>query len=214
MTGMTTVASSGYGWTDWLQLAIAASVAGVAVAVPLTAYFRRPQLTLAEDVQSDYSGVVGAKEPRVRLLAKNARRKRAAHQTRVEMMGYRRHDDADWTWLGSLPLRWRGTYDPSDVTVYAGLTRPVDLGAYWEPPDGWEPRPGWPERPAPEREAEIEEASVWNFHPALQSCGRIPLAPGSWGIRVLIGAEEADAGVCDVDVSWRGDAAGCGGGVR
>jgi hypothetical protein len=133
-----------------------------AVAVPVSGFIRRPRLWLEEDVEREYSHVAAGVEPRYRLLVKSSRWRRAAYQTRVEVLGYRRATHPDWTWLGNLPLSWRGS-DERAAAVYAGATRPVELGALlWHVPVGWKPSPSM-YSPSPEAADEQDAASLWFF---------------------------------------------------
>jgi hypothetical protein len=191
--------TKGAGWTDWVQLGLAIAVAATAVAVPLTAFFRRPRLRLEEDVAGDYTDIAAGDEPRVRLLATNSKWTRTAYRTRVDVIGYRRHAETRWTWVGNLPLRWLGS--PTDLTaaVYAGDTRPVELGGlFWRPPEGWTqpPRTTW-EGPGPT--PEMQEASRWHFHIAV---AHIELVPDAWVIRLVIAAEDGAARRYDIDVTF------------
>jgi hypothetical protein len=146
---------------------VAVAAVFIAALVPLSAYIRRPKITLAEDVRGDYSEVVNGVEPRVRLLVKNAKRRRAAYQTRVEVTGYREQGDARWTWIGNRPLNWVGSATDVAVAVYAGMTRPVELGGL------------------------LRELPVWRFHLSLYgTLAAIRLAPGAWVLQVVVGAEE------------------------
>jgi hypothetical protein len=187
---------------------VAVAAVFIAALVPLSAYIRRPKITLAEDVRGDYSEVVNGVEPRVRLLVKNAKRRRAAYQTRVEVTGYREQGDARWTWIGNRPLNWVGSATDVAVAVYAGMTRPVELGGLLrELPDGWKPKEGG--RPATSPPARFEEVKVWRFHLSLYgTLAAIRLAPGAWVLQVVVGAEEGDAATYEIDVAWDGKANG------
>jgi hypothetical protein len=141
--GLAMVTAATSSLATWAQVATAVFAVLIAALVPLSAYLRRPKVTLGEDERGEYSEIAGGVEPPLRLLARNARRRRAAHKTTVELVGYRRKTETEWKWLGNLPLHWTGTSTEVAVTVYSGATRPVELGSlFWKPPEGWLP-PGY-----------------------------------------------------------------------
>jgi hypothetical protein len=108
----------------------------VAALVAFMPYARSPKLTMQEDserMQSrvELSGMGGL--PHVRLLVANAKRRRAAHGTRVLVEGYRRQNDryGALTTLGHPSLGWPSAPEANEtaaVTVFAGGTRPITLG--------------------------------------------------------------------------------------
>jgi hypothetical protein len=203
--GLAMVTAATSSLATWAQVATAVFAVLIAALVPLSAYLRRPKVTLGEDERGESSEIAGGVEPRVRLLARNARRRRAAHKTTVELVGYRRKTETEWKWLGNLPLHWTGTSTEVAVTVYSGATRPLELGSlFWKPPEGWLP-PGYAASGPEALKAAMDEASVWTFQPALHPGGMIPLAPGARVLRLVVGAEDGDASTYDVDVSCRGD---------
>ena len=123
-------------WAGAGQTLLAVLGIVVAALVAFMPYARRPRLGIEEDtdrIQSrvELSGMGGL--PHVRLLVANAKRRRAAHGTRVIVEGYRRQDDpyAALTTLGHPSLGWPSAPEASEtaaVTVFAGGTRPITLG--------------------------------------------------------------------------------------
>lgn len=87
--------------------------------------------------------------------------------------------------------------------------RPFEFGSlFWKPPEDWLP-PGGAACGEEALKVAMDEASVWSFHPTLQSSGVIRLAPrAAWVIWLVVGTEEGDALTYDVDVTWHGDASG------
>jgi hypothetical protein len=120
-------------WFDWAQVAAAAFAAGAALAIPVTAYRRRPSLKLTEKEATRHSRVEGDERAYLRLLVSNERRHRAAQGTRVLVEGYRRQSESE-SELVSLAypaLEWPSERaDEPTVTVYAGAGRPVGLGKF------------------------------------------------------------------------------------
>jgi hypothetical protein len=183
----------------------------IAAPVPLSAYLRRPKLTLAMDARGEYTVLRRPNEARIPLLAHNARRRRAAHGTRVELIGCRSELEGvldateGWAWYGNLPFRWTGRATEGAATVYAGATRPVDfLSLSKGLPRDWQPPPDLANQPAAEPQAEVDRKSVWLLHLGVREGATVALSPGRWVIRVLIGAREGDAATYDVAIEWSG----------
>jgi hypothetical protein len=205
-------------WFNWAQVSAAVFAATAAVAIPLTAFWRRPLLMLTEREAKRHSHVE-SDAPYLRLLLENKARRRAARRTRVIVLGYRPQDGSpdDWTSLAHPALGWpsaTGETEASEgeVTVYSGSGRPVGLGRFLRArrtadeklisgPGGW----------IATYEANDPEGASWHLcltlHAGLDILNdRDKLPPGEWVIRLLLGADDGDAQQYDVHVAWSADA--------
>jgi hypothetical protein len=189
---------------------LAASGVAAALAIPLTAFLRRPSVTLGEDKSRTFSRLEKDVElndvPFVRLLAHARRGRRAAHGSRVEVVGIRRQTETSLVPLGHWPLAWTSAKEPA-VTVYASDERPLDFGVleHWHPDDdqgGVVYFTGDPVPEGPERH--------WHLRLVLHG-GDVPadrrdrLPPGEWVVRLVVGSEDGSARTYDVHVAWSGD---------
>jgi hypothetical protein len=106
----------------------------VTVAAYLLSYLRRPKVSIEEDtdrVQSHLEGA-GRNIPYIRLLGSNRGWRRAARETQVIVLGYRRAGEppSKMVSLGSPTLGWTSAEAPNAaLTVFPGLSRPFDLGS-------------------------------------------------------------------------------------
>jgi hypothetical protein len=188
-----------WNWTLGATVGTALGTTTLAVATFLLAYgIRRPRLELrAGKMFKLHSRVEGNGCPYLRLVVANAAGRRSAHGTRVLVETYqRRGGNFPVTALGSPSLGWPSAPDAVDgsVIVFAGSGRPVDFGSLrrvvnhaGDPEARWLLRLGLPD----------------DFHIKDQ---REYLEPGRYTVRLVVGADEADARSYDVDVEWDGNA--------
>jgi hypothetical protein len=225
------LALDGQDLLDWAPLIVSAVALVVSVAAVLLPYWRRPSLSLHEDPERTHSRVEGNGIPYVRLLVRNAKGKRSARNARVVLDGYRRADSTGpLTRLGSPFLGWPSIFGQDSNSyvsvVFSDAARPVGLGRFRrvrvDPDDGLRERE---ERytqdltaasvamtigPAPIRHFADAPDARWHLHLELADEYEIVderdwLAPGSWTIRLIVGADDGDAHAYDVDVAWAGD---------
>ena len=122
------------GWADYVTALAAAGAVAAAVGVPLTAYARRPRLSIVEDKERIHTRLEAgaAKVPWIRLLVCNRAWRRAAQGTRVLVESYRENVEGSTpVTMGSPELGWPSTEVPvgGGAIVFAGGTRPVDFAA-------------------------------------------------------------------------------------
>ena len=200
-------------WVDGAQVAAAVFAVLAAVAIPLTAFWRRPRLTLTDKDAKRHSHVE-SNAPHLRLLVENKARRRAARGARVIVEGYRRQSDPpdQWTSMAHPSLAWPSATEATsgEVTIYSGSGRPIGLGIFIRArrtPDGTLIR-------AQGRIAEYApddpEGASWHLCLTLHALDilndRDKLPADQWVIRLLLGADDGDAERYDVYVAWSGDA--------
>jgi hypothetical protein len=198
-------------WAEWAVVVTAAAAVVIAVAVPVTAYLRRPSLRLIEEGAARHSHIESDGLAYLRLVVENGRRRRAAKETRVIVEGYRRQSESEEE-LRSLAhpsLGWPSAVEArltaAAVTIYSGSGRPVEFGRFIRA------------RRSPEgrlaREAEHiahyatgDPDATWHFmlglHELSISDDRDKLPPGQWIVRLLVGADDGDAYRCNVHLAW------------
>jgi hypothetical protein len=127
----------GVTWVDAAQVVTAAAGLIVAGLVAVMPHLRRPKLRIEEERDKANSRVeasIMGGMPHVRILVRNAKRRRAAKGTRVLIEGYRPKSDpgATITTLGhpSLEAEHRRGAGTAAVTVFAGGARPITLGYF------------------------------------------------------------------------------------
>ena len=165
---------------------------------------RRPELTLLRDEERIYSRVEGDGNGYVRLLVHNESGRRAARGTRVIVPQYE-------SWmkriiaLGSPSLGWTSAPDAADgsLVIFAGSSRAFDLGFLFRRQIGREnDRVAYtsPGRDAPE---------IWSLKLALHDLSIVDmreyLVPGPCVVRLVVGADEAEAREYDVTILWNGN---------
>jgi hypothetical protein len=129
------VALDGRTLLDWAPLAIAAVALLASVAALVVPYWRRPSLSLHEDLERTHSRVEGDGTPCLRLLVRNAKGKRSAKDARVVLDGYKRAESAgSLARLGSPFLGWPSVFgqdsDSYVSVVFSDAARPVGLGRF------------------------------------------------------------------------------------
>lgn len=203
----------GASWRDpGNVVAVAALLA--ALAIPLTAFARRPRLSIEVDQDSLHSHVEAFGAPHIRLLVANARWRRSAIGTRVLLESYRSTGRPPTT-LGSPSFGWTSAGSPdASVVIFSGTSRPFDLGSLIQGQyvrqlvksltDG---------RGDLDPEAVRlfdEHGDEWvlrlGIHHLVIFDGRDTLVPGSWTIRLVVGADDAAGVPYDVDLAWDGRA--------
>jgi hypothetical protein len=219
LTGIA-IPESGTSLADWALVATAVFAALVAAAVPVSAYWRRPKLRLTEEGAARHSHVEADGAGYLRLVVANARRKRAAHATRVVVEGYRAQAAApgELRSLAHPSLGWpsaveaRADATVAAVTVYSGSGRPIELGRFI-----------YARATSNGRLERRPTGSVVRYRPGGKVGGatwylvlglhdldilddRDKLPPDEWVIRLLVGAEDGDAKRYDVHVAWSADA--------
>jgi hypothetical protein len=187
---------------EWAQLAAAVFAVVAALAIPVTAYLRRPSVSLVEDTEKVYPRLE-VDQPFVRLLVRAKRRRRAAHGTRVEVIGVRRLDETKLTPLGHWPLGWTSA-EPVAVTVYAGAERAVDFAVL----ERYDPEAA-PYIYGGDELLDVLAPDRWHLALALHgdyapTDQRHRLAPGSWAVRLVVGTDDGDARRYEVHVRWDG----------
>jgi type II secretory pathway pseudopilin PulG len=163
---------------------------------------QRPSLTLTDD-GGLHTRVETDRTAYVRLVVANLPGRRAARGTRVLIDRYWRADNpSDVTTLGSPSLGWPSAPESNDasVVIFAGVSRPVDLGVLLRHVPGTAFEPADPFHPP-------EPSGPWHLKLAL--AGNLALAnereylpAGSWVVRLIVGADEVDGRAYDVHVSW------------
>jgi hypothetical protein len=199
---------------------------GEPVAVPLLGLEERPRrggdLVVLQALPLAALHKAGA-IPHLRLTVENARCKRAAHRTRVIVVGVRRRDTPEPTSLSHPSLAWPSAGIDSDaepaVTIHSGTGRPIGVGKFLRPKRGLD---GLVERltvevvegkevTAPRAYRDDDLSATW--HLMLDIHGfeiiddRDKLTPGEWTIQLLVAADDGDAQRYEVHVAWSGDAA-------
>jgi hypothetical protein len=207
----TFVASSGL---DALQAVAAIGAVVAAVGIPLTAYSRRPRLSIASrsDVRVAGGAYLGLPEQELRayLTILNRRHRRAARGARVIV---------DSLWPTSRPeersdlahpeLLWANQNSGSNETiVFAGGSQSVELGrpvalvrnamGRIAPNDG---RTDWPTM--------LERGGHWEFQLSLNPPQAVddpraflPPRAGGYTIRLVVGADDAAAQFYDIELNW------------
>jgi hypothetical protein len=226
------LAIDGQAVLDWLPVLLSGAAILISVAALIVPYLRRPSLALRDDPEQTHSHVEGDEIPipHVRLLVRNAKRRRSAKNARVVLDGYRTAGSTDpLTRLGSPFLGWPSIFGQSSDSyvsvVFSDAARPVGLGRFFRVrvnPDGRRERVeqyrqdlGAPTdrdtiaiRHFPDPEAAPD--AEWHFHLELADNAWIKderdwLSPGSWTVRLIVGADDGDAHAYLVDVGWKGD---------
>jgi hypothetical protein len=210
----------------WIPLAISLVALFVSVAATVVPYWRRPKLSLLADRERTHSRVEGDGLPYLRLLVHNAKRKRSAKQARVVLDGYREAGaKRPLTRLGSPFLGWPSIFgqgtDSYVAVVFSDTERPVGLGRFVrvrvDPDTGLREREVQyrqhftdvpPPGPIRHFDDDVPDAR-WHLHLELADNATIAderdwLAPNSWTIRLIVGADDGDGSAYDVDVAWSG----------
>lgn len=183
-----------------------------AAAIPLTAFYRRPSLTLHEDDQRVHSLVEGDGLPYLRLVVKNRRGRRAARAARVFVVHYREQGPADSvTTMGSPDLGWTSLFNAHGV-VLPGGERPIDFGVLFP---AYRNNYGQVVSNYPDEDPAmiVSKGREWQFK--LSLANGLALAnqreylapkPNGYVVRLDLGAEEGPARSYDVYVNWNGTA--------
>jgi hypothetical protein len=221
------VALDGQTLLDWAPLVISAVALLASIGAVLFPFWRRPSLSLHDDPERTHSRVEGDGLPYLRLLVRNAKGKRSGKQARVVLDGYRPAESTGpLTRLGSPFLGWPSAFgqdsDSYISVVFSDAARPVGLGRFARvrvnPDERLEreeryrqdlstPPPG-PIRHFPDAQAAPD--ARWHLHLELADAAAITderdwLEPGSWTVRLIVGADDGDAHAYEVDVAWIGD---------
>ena len=157
---------------------------------------------------------------------RNAKGKRSAKQARVVLDGYRPAGSTDpLERLGSPFLGWPSAFgqdsDSYVSVVFSDAVRPVGLGRFGRvrvnPDDErrerearYTMRVGEIVDPGPVRHFPDAPDARWHLHLELADQFQITderdwLSPGSWTVRLIVGADDGDARAYDVDLAWTGD---------
>jgi hypothetical protein len=211
--------SKHWDWAVGAGVGTALGTTLLAIATFLLAYgVRRPRLSLRDDEFAVHSRVEGNTQPYLRLVVWNEEGRRAAVGTRVLVQGYRERDaDTDQlTTIGSPPLGWPSALDAVDesVVIFGGSGRPLDFGRLnrvMHEPSGLLLKKVVDTNPPTRLVAHMPNApqAVWYFRLGIGlnlTDEREWLTPGRWTVRLLVGADEADARYYDVDLEWDANA--------
>jgi hypothetical protein len=195
----------------------------VTIAAYLLTYLRRPRVSIEEDADRVQSHLEGTDNlwPHVRLLASNKGWRRAAHETQVLVLGYRRSGEARsrMTSLGSPTLGWPSAGATNNaVTLHPGMSRPIDFGSLWpaKPRNAagkYETGPVRTDRGPTGVTDEplltmVENGGEWQLRlgvPLSIADHREYLSPGEWIVTLAIGAHDGASATYDVHVAWNGD---------
>jgi hypothetical protein len=199
--------SERWDWAVGAEVGTALGTTLLALATFLLAYgVRRPRLSLRDDEFSAHSRVEGNEAPYLRLVVWNDEGRRAAIGTRALAQGYRNRDaDTDQlTTIGSPSLGWPSALEAIDesVVIFGGSGRPLDFGCLNRlryDGTGTLVIAHFP----------YDQAAVWHFRLGIGldiADQREWLAPGRWTVRLLVGADDADARYYDVDIEWDANA--------
>lgn len=223
--------------SDWDRVVDVATVSaalfgvGVAALVAVMPYARRPKLELVEDTDKTHSRVETTPlgpMPYLRILAGNARRRRAAQGTRVMVEGYRPLMDnaAPLTTLGHPSLGWPSAPEADStaaVVVFPGGYRPIGIGRLIRVrvgADGKLMRPtvlmnGVAVPGAPHYRDDSAGAPfavgwyLWLDLTFAQDISddrdKLPPVDGGYLIRLTIGADDGAARSFDVHIDWDSD---------
>jgi hypothetical protein len=211
--------SGGWDWTVGAGVGTALGTTLLAIATFMLAYgVRRPRLSLRDDEFAVHSRVEGNHTPYLRLVVWNDEGKRAATGTRVLVQGYRKRDaDTDQlTTLGSPSLGWPSALEAVDesVVIFGGSGRPLDFGRLNRvtyDSDGLRTMVVVNTNPPTYAVQHMPDTplAVWDFRLGIGltiTDQREWLTPGRWTVRLLVGADEADARYYDVDLEWDANA--------
>jgi hypothetical protein len=219
------LALDGQALLDWVPLAISIIALVVSIAAAVVPYWRRPSLSLHGDPDRTHSRVEGDGMPYLRVLVRNAKRKRSAKNARVVLDGYRGAESAGpLTRLGSPFLAWPSIFgqdsDSYVSVIFSDAARPVGLGRFRrvrvrpnglrEREERWTQDIGAPIPPGPIRHFPDAPDARWHLHLELAESFEITderdwLPPGSWTVRLLLGADDGDANAYEVKMAWAGD---------
>lgn len=226
--------------TTWEAIVDAATVTtgvlGVVVAalVAFMPYARRPRLSLIEDADKVHSHVESTPlgpMPYLRVLACNARRRRAALGTRVLIEGYRPLEMTaqPLTTLGHPSLGWPSAPEADEtaaVMIFPGGFRPVGLGRLIrvrldETGKLMRPNVQLPDGrvvPGPPHYGNVAAGDpvcdgwyLWLDIAFAQDISddrdKLPPRDGGYLIRLTVGAEDGAARTRDVHINWNSDPA-------
>lgn len=211
---------------DGVALVVSIAAGFVSLTALIVPYFRRPKLSLLSDSRREHSQVEGDGLPYLRALVRNAKWKRSAKHARVVHDGHRPSGAKGRVRMGSPFLSWPSTFGQdssfyADV-VFADSERPVGIGRFVRVKLDKDGRLVREERyrqtfsgrvepvdAPPVRHHPDDHSANWYLHLEIGdwsiSNERDWLEPGSWEIRLLIGADDGDARAYLVTLSWRGD---------
>ena len=185
-------------WPDYLTAVAAAGAVIAAIAIPLTAYARRPRLSLSEDEEGIHTRLEGGGEkiPWLRLVVHNKGWRRAAQGTRVLVQSYQElSPGATRVAMGSPELGWPSTdiLIGGGVVVFAGGDRPLDFGYLARSGNKWQ----------------LVLCLAMHAKNVKLSDRReyLPPVDSGYTVRLLVGADDGAARTYKVDVNWDGDAA-------
>jgi hypothetical protein len=212
--------SKHWDWAVGAEVGTALGTTLLAFATFVLAYgVRKPRLSLRDDEFATHSRVEGNEAPYLRLMVWNDEGRRAATGTRVLVQGYRNRDaDTDQITIGSPSLGWPSAQEAVDesVVIFGGSGRPLDFGELKRVKyDGTGLREQVLVNTEPPSLVVVhrpdDPESEWHFKLGI---GRLAIAdqrewlvPGRWTVRLLVGADDADARYYDVDIEWDGSAA-------
>lgn len=195
----------------------------VTVAAYLLSYLRRPRVSIEEDTDRIQSHLEGTDNlwPHIRLLASNKGWRRAAHETQVLVVGYRRAGEprSKMKSLGSPALGWPSADAPNNaVTIHPGISRAIDFGSLWpaKPRDAsgkYETGPVFTGRGPTGGTHEplvvmVAKGGEWQLRLGVSlsiADHREYLAPDAWIVTLAVGAHDGGSGTYDVHVAWKGD---------
>lgn len=196
-------------WTNDIAVFATAGAAVAAIAIPITAFMRRPRLWIAADTDGIQTRLEAGDIPWVRLLVVNRRRRRAAQGTRVFVEHYRTGADPPIS-MGSPELGWPSAErsEGAGVVVFAGATRPIDFG-HLTPVRRQE---GEPIVTLANRDQILRTGGSWELDLALAMHGNgllladrrelLPPTENGYTVRLLIGADDGAARIYDVGINW------------
>lgn len=196
-------------WMDILSSLAGAIGVVIAAAIPVTAYLRRPKVTLVEDRGNVHSRVEGAGHPFVRLLVRNGRGRRSANETKVLLDHYQPRG-GDVVTLGCPMLAWTSHFEDLGPTIFSSWERPIDLGELVQMQAAQNHRTG-------HTNYHGTTGGTWHLNLALgTSTNRLILAddrhilppqPNGYTFRVTAGASDSAGRTYLIDVNWDGGAA-------
>jgi hypothetical protein len=201
---------------DWINLAVAIGT----IALAAFAFWQivadrrsRPMLTLEVDSEGVQTRLE-QNRPWIRLLVRNARGRRAARGTRVLVASYRETSSgATPVSLAGPELAWPSTSlrEGDGAVVFGGTARPLDFGSLGAGPTAGPGESLLNLMAAPDK---LPDGFQWWYRFILEMHGRslfigrefLPPVPGGYTARLIVGADEGDARVFDVQFSWMGHA--------
>lgn len=199
-------------WAIDLGLVLAIIALVLTLATSVAPFLRRPRVLLAADNEG-HSRVEGNGVPHLRLPISNGRWLRSARRVRVVLDAYKMVGSRDLTRLASPFLAWPSVFgqdgDSYVEVIFPGAERPVGLGQFFRIRRDAEGRV-WREAGHIATYAPSDQEAAWCMHLELAGGFSITddrdwLSPGAWSIRLIVGAEDGEARIYEIGLSWGGD---------